>query len=108
VLVPGEPPDAILGRGTMCLIYLHVDPETSGEKGEVSLRRDECGASCDATAQAEEEGQQDGLDDNGLHTLSTLHCTQFSITWLFPRLLIISPSCFPSYLSLHHWFFCLI
>ena len=65
---------------------LPIDPEASGEKGQVSLWRDECGASSDATAQAEEEGQQDGLDHDGLQ-----HCTTtplFSTTGSF--LIIIS------------------
>jgi hypothetical protein len=69
---------------------LPIDPETSREKGEVSLWRDECGASSDAAAQTEEEGQQDGLDD-GLHTLSTALQPLFSTTWLFPRLIISPP-----------------
>lgn len=72
------------------------DPETSGEKGEVSLWWDECGASSDATAQAEEEGQQDGLDDDGLmYALRTALRPLLSITWHFPRLLIFRPPVFP-------------
>jgi len=58
---------------SMYLIRLCVDPETGGEKGEVPLWWDERGTSGDATTQAEEEGQQDGLDDDGQRTLFALH-----------------------------------
>lgn len=68
-----------------------VDLEASREKGEVSLRWDERGASCDTAAQAaEEEGQQNGLDNDGLRTQRTL----------------FTPRCFdppaPSYFCLTH------
>jgi hypothetical protein len=64
------------------LISSFVDPETGREKSEVSLWWDECGTPGDATTQAEEEGHQDGLND-GLCTLSALHCTVVYNTWLF-------------------------
>jgi hypothetical protein len=91
VFVPGEPPITPLDPSIMCLISF-VDPETGREKGEVSLWRDECGTSGDPTTQAEEEGQQDGLDDDGLCTLSALHCTIVFNTWLF--LVFILPCVF--------------
>lgn len=57
-----------------------IDPEASGEKGEISLWRDEHGTPSDATAQAEEERQQDGLDDNGRRAL---FAPLFSAIWHF-------------------------
>ena len=76
---------------------LPLDPEASGEKSQVSLWWDECRASSDATAQAEEEGQQDGLDHDGLRMLSALHYNtivfyHLGLSSSFPPLLFYPPT----------------
>lgn len=45
------------------LSCLCPDPETSREEGQIPIRRDEYGKTCNTTPQAKEEGCQDGLKD---------------------------------------------
>jgi hypothetical protein len=54
-----------------------ADPEASRKESQVSLWRDEYGTACNTTAQAKEEGWQNGL--KGEHSCTPFHpCTSRS------------------------------
>jgi hypothetical protein len=72
---------------------LHTDSKAGREESKVPVRRHEHGPSCNTTAQTEEEGRQDNVNEAGktYHVLSSFLC--------FHRVAIFFPSFFSLFVS---------